>query len=89
MLIYKLSECILKTQPTIKRILIMANGTLTLTRKPQQLLHLQFIDQDGKLQEVNLMISEINGQQAKVVIDAPKSVSITRGELLTRQPYNL
>jgi sRNA-binding carbon storage regulator CsrA len=62
----------------------MENGKLTLTRKPQQELYLQFIDKDGHLQEVNLMISEINGQQAKVVIDAPKSVSITRGELLTK-----
>jgi sRNA-binding carbon storage regulator CsrA len=67
----------------------MENGKLTLTRKPNQPLYLQFIDKDGHLQEVNLMISEINGQQAKVVIDAPKSVSITRSELLTRQPYNL
>jgi sRNA-binding carbon storage regulator CsrA len=67
----------------------MANGKLTLARKLHQPLYLQFIDQDGKLQEINLMISEINGQQAKVVIDAPKSVSITRGELLIRQPYKL
>jgi sRNA-binding carbon storage regulator CsrA len=60
----------------------MANGTLTLTRKPHQPLNLQFIDQSGKLQEVNLIISEIIGQQARVVISAPQSVSINRGELI-------
>ena len=61
----------------------MANGKLTLTRKRHQPINLQFIDKDGNLQEINLTISEINGQQARVVVDAPKSVSITRGELLT------
>lgn len=60
----------------------MENGKLTLTRKPHQPLYFQFIDKDGSLQEINLMISEINSQQVKVVIDAPKTVSITRGELI-------
>tara|TARA_R110001599_G_scaffold316071_1_gene525127 strand:- start:339 stop:548 length:210 start_codon:yes stop_codon:yes gene_type:complete len=63
----------------------MENGKLTLTRKPNQPIYLQFINQYGKLQEINLMIGEINGQQVKVVIDAPKSVGITRGETLTNK----
>jgi sRNA-binding carbon storage regulator CsrA len=60
----------------------MGNGKLKLTRKPNQPLYLQFIDQSGTLQEINISISEIIGQQAKVFIEAPKTVSITRGELL-------
>ena len=61
----------------------MKNGKLVLTRKPNQPLYLQFIDQAGQLQEINVMLSDIAGQQAKLVIDAPKSVSITRGEIQT------
>jgi sRNA-binding carbon storage regulator CsrA len=60
----------------------MANGTLVLARKLHQPLYLEYIDQNGKLQAINLMISEISGQQVKVVINAPKTVSITRGELI-------
>lgn len=61
----------------------MENGKLTLTRKLNQPLYLQFIDQDGRLQEINVTLKDISAQQAKLVIDAPKSVSITRGELLS------
>jgi sRNA-binding carbon storage regulator CsrA len=60
----------------------MANGKLNFTRKPSQTLHFQYLDQDGKHQEVNLAFTEIVGRQARVVIHAPKSMSITRGELI-------
>lgn len=62
----------------------MSNGKLSLTRKPNQPLYLQFIDQDGNLREINLTVTSISGQQAKLVIDAPETVSITRGEILNR-----
>ena len=60
----------------------MSNGKLTLARKLNQPLYLQFIGHDGKHQEINLMISEINGQQSRILTEAPKTVSITRGELI-------
>lgn len=59
----------------------MANGRLATTRKINQPLQLQFIDQSGQLQEVIVMISDIAGSQAKLLIEAPQSVSITRGEI--------
>lgn len=60
----------------------MDNGNLKLTRKPNQPLYLQFVDQNGSLQEINISISKISGQQAMFSIKAPKSVSVTRGELI-------
>lgn len=61
----------------------MEKGKLTFTRKPHQTLHFRYIDQYGKHQEVDLAFTDIVGRQAKVVIHAPKSMSITRGEILT------
>ncbi len=63
----------------------MEHGKLALTRKPNQTVSLRYKDETGTLQEITVAISDVRGNQIRMDIDAPKSVTILRGELLERQ----
>ena len=62
----------------------MEHGTLCLTRKPNETLVFQYIDENCEQQEVTLTINQINSNQAKLMINAPMSMQIVRGELLDK-----
>jgi len=62
----------------------MEHGTLALTRKPNQTVSMQFVDDTGTTQEITLTISNVRGNQIRMAIDAPKSVTVLRGELLSQ-----
>ena len=66
----------------IKRNLIMEHGRLSLTRKTDQPIIFQYTDEHGDEQEIILSVTQIRGAQARLMMDAPKSVNIVRQELL-------
>lgn len=49
-------------------------------------IYLEFKDSSGEVVKVKQTIKK-NGQQTMVVIDAPESVKVIRGELLERGDY--
>jgi|GEM_PF-3471177 len=62
----------------------MEHGTLCLTRKPNETVSMLFIDKTGTSQKISLTISNVNGNQIRMAVTAPKSVTILREELLGR-----
>lgn len=60
----------------------MEHGRLSLTRKTDQPVVIQYTDEHGNDQQIILSVTQIRGAQARLMIDAPKSVSIVRQELL-------
>jgi len=57
---------------------------LTLSRKRDE--SITILTSQGS---ITLSITEISGQQARIGIDAPKSISITRMELMNPEPLHL
>lgn len=66
----------------------MSKGYLSLTRRAGEALNFSFKAPDGKDIEIDLIVHEINGNQARVAIKAPKDVTILRSELLDNQRKN-
>lgn len=60
----------------------MEHGRLSLTRKTDQPTVFQYTDEHGNEQHIILSVTQIKGAQARLMIDAPKSVNIVRQELL-------
>jgi carbon storage regulator CsrA len=53
---------------------------LTLSRKPGQRLVIDL----GQQQSIEVLVTEIRGQQVKLAIDAPTHLKVMREELLNR-----
>jgi carbon storage regulator CsrA len=53
---------------------------LTLSRKPGQKLVIDL----GQQQSIEILVTEIRGQQVKLAIDAPVHLKVMREELLNR-----
>jgi len=62
---------------------IMGNGYLALTRRTGEELFLYVNDSNGSTTEIRIDMNKINANTVKVGIDAPKTVDIVRGELLS------
>jgi len=61
----------------------MGNGYLALTRRTGEELFLNIKDSNGSITEIRIDLNGIKGRQVRIGIDAPKTVEVVRGELLS------